>query len=461
MRIGFIIDHPKRDLPGGIMFARALAERGVETVLIPLYEQGIDVPLLGLDGLVVNFARPVNLDLVHAYADSGIPVWVMDTEGGVLTNDGANSPNSLARYVRKSGFSDILAGYFFWGNVLRDAFVKDSGMSPERLHLTGCPRFDYAAPRWRSLLNSPLPGYILVNANFSLTNPLFAKSPEKEVRTVVAAGWDESYVRELMADQQRIFRGFTETLDHLFALQPNRHFLLRPHPFENAAFYRDRYGRYENVTVDGAGSVLNVIRNSQAIVHLNCGTAIEAVLLNILPLSMEFLNTKFMRHHAPLPSSVSMPVESFDALAQALDTLPETSAKFPFKDRHQMFIEPWFHLNDGCAADRMAEVVLAHVKQKPSSRDCVSVKRSIMSSRQNANTLQRLQAVMANVLGSRRMAVLRSHLQQNRREKLLDLPMIRQQALAASHLEVKTSLKIKWAPHPWTGCALASVLVTP
>jgi hypothetical protein len=66
MRIGYIVDHPKRDLSGGIMFARALAQRGVETALIPLYEQGHDVPLLGLDGLVVNYARRVNLELVRS-----------------------------------------------------------------------------------------------------------------------------------------------------------------------------------------------------------------------------------------------------------------------------------------------------------------------------------------------------------------------------------------------------------
>lgn len=460
MRIGYIVDHPKRDLPGGIMFASALAARGVETVLIPLYDQGLDVPLLGLDGLVVNFARPVNLELVRAYTDSGMPVWVMDTEGGVLTRDGANSPKALARYVRESGFSDILAGYFFWGSVLHDAFVEDSGMPPELLHLTGCPRFDYAAPRWRSLLDSPRRNYVLVNTNFSLTNPLFARSPEDEVRTVVAAGWDKNYVRVLMADQKQIFREFAETLDRLFEAQPKRHFLLRPHPFENAAFYHQRYGRHANVTVDGAGSVLNVIRNAQAVIHLNCGTAIEGVLLETLPLSMEFLNTEFMRRHGPLPSSVSMPVESFDALARALDALEETKATFPFAQRHQAFIEPWFHLNDGCAADRMAEVVIAHVKQQPLPRDRISVKRSIMSSRKNARAGQRLQAITANVLGSRRTAVLRSRLQKNRREKLLDLPTIRQLAVEASHLAAITPLKPRWALHPWTGCSLASVLIT-
>jgi hypothetical protein len=156
-----------------------------------------------------------------------------------------------------------------------------------------------------------------------------------------------------------------------------------------------------------------------------------------------------------------MPVESFDSLLHALEALPETTAAFPFVQRHQAYIEPWFHLNDGYAADRMAEVVMAHVKEQRSPRSSFSVKRSVISSRQNASAGQRLQALAANVLGSRRTAVLRSRIQKNRREKLLDLPRICQLAVEASHLADITPVKPRWAPHPWTGCALASVLITP
>jgi surface carbohydrate biosynthesis protein len=461
MRIGYIVDHPKRDLPGGIMFSLALAARGVETALVPLYEQALDVPLLGLDGLVVNFARPVNLELVRTYAVSGLPVWVIDTEGGVLTHNGANSPNALARYVRDSGFGDLLAGYLFWGSVLREAFIEGSGMDPGRLHLTGCPRFDYAAPRWRALLDRPRRDYVLVNANFSLVNPLFARSPDEEIRTVVASGWEEGYVRQLLVDQHQIFEGFTQTLDRLFVAMPGQHFLLRPHPFESAAFYRDRYRDRANVTVDGSGSVLNVIRNAKAVLHLNCGTAIEAVLLDTLPLSMEFLNTDFMRRHGRLPSNVSVSVHSFEFLVETISNLEKTALDFPFSQRHREFIEPWFHLNDGHAADRVAEVVVTYLGAHSAKPAGVSVGRSIQSSRPRARVGQLLQGLTANVLGSRRTAMLRSRFQTNRREKLFDLAHIREEALNGCALAGLASLKAGWAPHPWTGFALASVLISP
>jgi hypothetical protein len=73
----------------------------------------------------------------------------MDTEGGVLTDKGANSPKALSNYIKSSGFKDFLAGYFFWGHEIYNAFKVNSGMLEKGLHLTGCPRFDWASSRWR------------------------------------------------------------------------------------------------------------------------------------------------------------------------------------------------------------------------------------------------------------------------------------------------------------------------
>lgn len=461
MRVGYIVDHPKRDMPGGVMFARALVERGAEAVLVPLYEQAVDIPLLALDALVVNFARPVNLELVRAYADTGVPVWVIDTEGGVLTKHGGNSPQALASYVKQSGYADVLAGYFFWGSELHDAFVQHSGMPAERLHLSGCPRFDYAAARWRDLLVFERSGYVLVNANFSLVNPMFSRSPEAEVGSLVAAGWQEQYVHQLLADQRQIFREFVETIEQLFSAQPQRQFLLRPHPFENADFYRERFARFPNVVVDGAGSVLNVIHHAEAILHLNCGTSVEAVLLDKLPLSMEFLNTEFMRHHGPLPSQVSAPVASFPELLQAISDIPAATRAFPFEQRHQQHIAPWFHLNDGAAADRMAEVILEHLRRHGAPARQPSVARSLASSRHGSRVGQRAQALMSNLAGSRFTAEQRARFQAKRRDKLFDLATIRAQCQAMAQHAGMPGIEVDWARHPWTGVKLASVIITP
>lgn len=457
-RIGLIVDHPKRDLAGAVMLARALVDRGLEAALIPLYDQGVDVPLLGLNGLVTNFAREVNRPLVESYAKAGIPVWVLDTEGGTLGETGANSPATLARYVRDSGYANMLAGYFFWGSVLHEAFVEGSGMPADRLHVTGCPRFDFASPQWRGTLEYPRSGYLLINANFSLVNPRFSKSPEHEVEALVANGWDGDYVRNLMRDMRDVLAEFVATTRELAIRFPEHQLLLRPHPFENLDYYQRTLGDLPNLVIDGSGSVLNVIAHSDAVIQLNCGTAIEAVMLDRLPLSLEFLNRDSTRNHATLPARASYPVESQDALFAAIRDLPAMSSAFDFGERHTAVIRPWYHKNDGKAADRIADVLSAAVAASPKA-PAPSIARSLRSSRLDSSKIQRGQAALANLLGSKLVARLRATFQKKRRDKRLQAS---EAAAIASLLEKAGAppLLVRHARHPLTSAPLSTLLVS-
>lgn len=461
MKVGFIIDHPKRDLPSGVMVAHALAKRGIATVLIPLYEQAVDVPLLGLDALVINYTRQANLELVRGYHAMGLPVWVLDTEGGVLADDGANSPHRMAAYVRDSGYGALLAGYFFWGPVLHSAFVEGSGLDSDRLHITGCPRFDYAAPRWRDVLTFDRARYVLVNANFPLVNSLFSSSPEEEKKALIASGWQAEYVDQIIADSRLILANYIATVRALAMRCPGQSFIVRPHPFENADRYRSEFSEQANITVDGSGSVLNVIHNSVGVIHLNCGTSIEAVLLEKTPLSMEFLNTPHMASHSSLPSRVSQPVASLDELTHQVSRLCDGAGEFNFADRHARIIEPWFYLNDGCAADRIADVLLADLNKPGKIANRSSIRTSLESSRQCSSWGQRLQALVANVVGSHFSSRLRTFFEPVRREKRLDAALISRSLAALAAHEGIAAPKVAAAKHPLTQLCLSSVRIMP
>lgn len=461
MKIGFIVDHPKRDLPSGVMVAHALAKRGIETVLVPLYEQAVDVPLLGLDGLIINYARPANLDLVRGYHAMRLPVWVLDTEGGVLADDGANSPDRMAAYVRDSGYLPLLAGYFFWGPVLHEAFRSSSGLGSNRLHVTGCPRFDYAAPRWRDVLTFDRNNYVLINANFPLVNSLFSRSPEDEKKALISAGWQSQYIDQIIVDSHQILANFIDTVRQLAIRLPQQSFVVRPHPFENSDRYRHEFSGQANITVDGSGSVLNVIHNSVGIIHLNCGTSIEAVLLGKTPLSMEFLNTPHMASHSSLPSRVSQPVSSLDDLGQEVQKLVAGAGDFDFSSRHAQIIEPWFYLNDGGAAERIADVLISHLHNSGKKSLRPSIRASLGSSRERSSWGQRLQAAAANAFGSRLSARVRTVFQPVRREKQLELDIVSTSLAALARHEGSPCPCVAAARHPLTGTRLASVSITP
>lgn len=417
MRIGWVVDHPKRDLAGSVLAAYQLALRGASVALIPMYEQGVDVPRLGLDTLVANYARAANLDLMRAFAKAGLALYVLDTEGGILADKGGNSPPALAAHIRDMGYSTILSGYFLWGSRVYEAFKAGGTLKPEQLHPTGCPRFDFAAPRWRSLLDGEQRGYLLVNANFPLVNSRFASRPDDERQAMIRFGFDAAYIDRLLTDLKQVFKHYLVDIGRLAAARPDRQILVRPHPFEREEAYREALGRHANVVIDGTGSVLDRIQNAAAIIHLNCGTAIEAVLLGKLPIQLEHLNTPATAGHALLPARVSRPTESFEELLAMVDDIDAETRKFDFAGVHAAEIHPFFHHNDGRAAERVADVLVGiNDRRAP----FVSLSSVVRGTRPNPSFGQLAKGAASLLLGSAATERLRTRFNPARREKRIE-----------------------------------------
>lgn len=457
MRIGLVVDHPKRDLPGAVLLAYQLASRGVSVVIVPMYEQAVDVPRLGLDALVVNYARDANLDLMRSFAKAGLPLYVLDTEGGVLADTGGNSPPAMAAYIRNSGYAEILSGYFFWGSRLHDAFRDAAAMQPQQLHLTGCPRFDFAAPRWRALLDGEPRGYLLVNANFPLVNSRFTNKPGAERDTMVRAGWDAAYIDRFLADLKQVFANYLGSIRKLAAARPDRAILVRPHPFESEQVYRDAVAGHANVVVDGSGSVLDRIRNAVAIIHLNCGTAVESVMLGKLPIQLEYLNTPVTAGHASLPARVSLAVDSFDALLAVIDNVEAETQAFDFAGAHADNVEAFFHHNDGLAAERVAEVL---TRANP-RRSYVSLTSALSGTRANASLGQIAKGAASLVLGSAVTESLRARVNPARRDKRIALGVVAGllERIARHDQAAPSGFKAARARCATTGLPLASIAI--
>lgn len=454
LSFGFVVDHPKRDLPTAVSFARALAQRGCDAYLIPLYDQAVDVPLLPLDGIVVNFARPANLDLVRGYHDAGLPVYVLDTEGGNQTEAGTNTPERLAALLGERGFSEYLSGYFFWGPRLRDTFAGSCGMPSEALLTTGCPRYDYTSPRWRKALAYPKSDYVLVNANYPLVNPRFV-SGAREREAAVQAGWDGDYMQNMIADMSGVFVEFQKTVARLASDLPSVQFIVRPHPFESQTVYEEAFFGLPNVEVNGEGPVLNVLAHARCMLHLNCATAVEATMLECLSISLEYLNTPRLLNHAPLPSRISAHAESYEHLLEMVRDSKTYARSFPFEHHHQKMIFPWFYENDGCAADRIADAMIARA---PEQTRPVSVSRSLQCSRAAPRIAQRVQAVLANILGSLAVSRVRAQMRPVRRDKAFTPAQVGKALEQLCRIESIAPPSIDYARHPVTGVPLASLV---
>jgi len=350
-----IVDNPLRDLEGLVLLGRELATRGVKVTLVPMYEQGFDVPALQPDLVLVNYTRPNNADLIKRYKRSGVLVGVLDTEG-----IGGNNADEFAKLVKNAGSPDLLDLYCVWGQAQRAAFLKHGTVPAHILHATGCPRYDFCAGPWRAALSKPPvgAGYVLLNTNFPSVNPRFSNGPDDEVETIVNAGYSRDYARQVIVEARHAYQSTLETSMKLAKHFPDVHFVLRPHPFENIKSY-DALAAYPNFEVRQEGTSIEWINRARLLIHQNCSTAIEATMLNVEPLSMEWFNTPALRVQAA--AQVSRPVASEsdlialvrEGLERPLPAVADETAQF-----RREVISNLFTAVDGASSIRVADAIL-------------------------------------------------------------------------------------------------------
>lgn len=376
-RVCLIVDNPLRDLEGLVLVAWHLAQRGAEVFLVPMYGQGYEVLSLCPDAVVVNYARATNRFLLESYAEAGIFVSVLDTEGGVV-----DSLEDYATSLSRNGTLGLVDQMLMWGPKQFDAFATLSGLPEERLAVTGCPRFDFCGMPWRTALPAPEDAegpLVLVNTNFSLVNPRFSGGIEEELEVALGAGfsgWDRSYVDRLAHDTLEAWQKVMVTVRELAERLPEVRFVVRPHPFENLDPYERELADIANVQVRLEGSVMSWIHPAAAVLHLNCGTAIEATLMGKPAINLEWLNTITLRQNAPLPHQISHPAASLDDLVSLLAEIPKTGGvTLPDDERKTNLqrVEEWFYTADGRAGERAADQILGALAQRtaaPSPEVC-------------------------------------------------------------------------------------------
>jgi hypothetical protein len=169
--------------------------------------------------------------------------------------------------------------------------------------------------------------------------------------------------------------------------------------------------------VDGTGSVLDMIQNAAAVIHLNCGTAIEAVLLGKLPVQLEYLNTPVTAGHALLPARVSRAAASFDELLAVIDNIDVETDTFDFDGVHAANIDAFFYRNDGLAAERVADVLVGASRPRG---HFVSLFSALKGTRPSPSAGQIVKGAASLLLGSAVTEKLRSWTNPARRDKRIE-----------------------------------------
>lgn len=383
-RIGLVVDHPIRDLDGLCLVAQMLVERGHEAVLMPFYSQHFDLPNLRLDAIVLNYARPANLALAEAAAARGIALCVLDTEGGLIPEDGPTSASGIARFLRRSGLDKRLALYLFWGQKLRDRVVAESALDPARAIVTGCPRFDlahspYEKPRQKGR------GKVLVNTNFPVVNAARVQGYDSggsiDAQALRDVGFGERDIADLAMNVRTVMQRMIETIRALAIARSARQFVVRPHPFERMEPYEAALTDLPNITVERSGTAMEALEAADCLLHVNCTTAIEACLVGVPPISLDFINAPLLSAMARLPGEIS---HRADGIAETLAMI-DRAHKLPAAPAIDQIL-PFFGPLDGKAAQRVAEILGNAPLQSPGA--------------QSAKPRRRLATLAGRVIGS-------------------------------------------------------------
>ena len=470
MRIGLILDNPKRDLGGILLLAYQLMKQDHIVFIIPLYDQGYDIPVLNLDLLIVNYVRTNNIEALRTYKDLGVFIAVMDTEGGVLPEVGNFSPEFLAKLFSRNNGNTFIDHYFFWGEKLHKAFEIYSGMLSKQLSLTGCPRYDYCHNRWRTLLGDRSNSHILINLNFPSINPWWGyteyydnkfifHSADKEISCAIQImSLNEDSYQIFEGQRKKAFAKYMKAISKLAKINPQQKFILRPHPFENKKIYETYFNDFANITIEAEGEVLEVINKSKLVINLNCSTSVETRLLDKLPVSLEFLNSAILRNNVNLPSNISFKAHNFIELNKIVQNVNLGKTGSLKKDEIMNEIKPWFYKCDGNAAKRIANIIGNLHYINVYSNKLHQALCSLKSSHKKFNLRLLIQGSTSFVLGSNFVSLLRIKLRPERKMKYTNILEIKNRLKKIAQLEgMHPNFQVKHARSELTGLKLSSI----
>jgi surface carbohydrate biosynthesis protein len=209
-------------------------------------------------------------------------IFNLDEEGGV---DFKDSSTIASRYPDK--LFEVCDLVFLWGQNQYD-FLKQcrNSFNTDKVVVSGHPRFELLKPAFQKLyqkevdkLKNLYQQYILFNTNMGFGNNI----------------WGDAFVREHYGSRIKHIETVIEfdkkkidvyiSLIKRLSLTYNGNIILRPHPEENKDIYIEAFKGLENVKVIFDGTVIPWILGAEVMIHPDCTTGIESMMLGKKPIS--------------------------------------------------------------------------------------------------------------------------------------------------------------------------------
>jgi surface carbohydrate biosynthesis protein len=278
------IETKVRELDAKLYFALCAVEAGYRVILggqAPLFRKLALIPA----GIYLD--KSVARRKVRAFQRlraMGFGILACCEEGLVYRNRDAY----LNERVAPEAFSQLIK-MFSWGDVQSQDIASVIPGAEKKLVNTGNPRFDLLRPELRGIykpaadkLKDKFGNYILINTNFGRYNHYFGEEKLKQIlrdRGLLADKSETNFYNSWIDYIGRIFNSFADVLPVLSNAFPDHTIVLRPHPSENHAVWKNIVKNLPNVRVLSEGQVIPWILGAELSIHNSCTTGLEAALL--------------------------------------------------------------------------------------------------------------------------------------------------------------------------------------
>lgn len=359
MRVALLVTNPYRDLPGQVLTALYLCQRGVTCYLVPSQLRRREIWALAPDLVLLDNLRVGNEELTARMLRTGMRILVIDSEGGVFTT----LDRYAAKLARDPAVRHAIHCFCAWGPALASHAVAKGWFTPRQVRITGTPRFDFYVEPWRRAAlrlttyadEFPRP-LVLINSNFNRANPWFG-TPERAIHEYFVDGFDEEEMRRWLDIERRTMRELVSLAHRLAGAFPGVTFVYRPHPFEKPETYEGQLDGQPNLHLVKRGTVEGWILRASAIIHRGSSTAIEATLAGCPAFSPAWIPTPVSYGAV---DAVSIHCASEDEMRvrirSAVDGEPGLLNEVQPSLRD--VLAQWFSTVDGCAHRRVADAIL-------------------------------------------------------------------------------------------------------
>ncbi len=269
--------------------------------------------------------------------------------------------------ISKSAFSNVSA-FFAWGEVNRETLEAAPYPVPGPVYMTGNPRRDLARPEVRGYFNEDVEAlqsrfgrFILINSNFGKLNHFVDHEVVRpgDVDPGLRGKPNSPKFEKKGELKFQLYQHFLKLVPELAARFPDTQIVIRPHPSESHASWKDAGGDHENVHVLYEGHVYPWILASGVMIHSGCTTGMESYLLDNPVVSYQPVTSEQAAQN--LPNQLSHKVYDFDTLMQVVEGYLAGNLAMQKSEALDALITPYIDSQEGVlASDQITEIIDEH-----------------------------------------------------------------------------------------------------